>query len=265
MKTIVTSNPKECIGILEEQDIDLVLIDFAMPHCSGKELATIIRQYPQYVGLPIVFMSAMEDIEATLINTGLGIDDFLVKPFTPQQLVSVVSSRARRAAELRSLMVRDGFTGLINHARFLEILGNTLADVARNETPTSFVMIDIDHFKKINDTYGHAAGDQVIKSLSRMLQQQLRRSDILGRCGGEEFGIIMPNCDLQNAQRIMERLRTIFSEAYYTVGKHRINVTFSAGLMQIKPGDNLDQVINTVDAALYEAKQMGRNRVIAAT
>ncbi len=262
MKTTVITNPKDCLKTLSAQAVDLILLDFSMPHCDGKELATIIRQHPEYVSLPIVFMSAKEDIEAELILTGLGIDDYLIKPFTIEQLAATVSSRARRAADLKTLMVCDSFTGLINHAHFLERFSSVLMDVQRNQRQSAYAMIDIDHFKKINDTYGHAAGDQVIKSLARMLQQQLRRSDIIGRCGGEEFGIIMPGCDLENAQRIMEALRLKFANSPFTIGKHKITVTLSGGLSMLDAKTPMEQTIAAVDAALYQAKAGGRNKIV---
>ncbi len=189
-----TPSSKQAVRLLAESSFDIILLDFNMPGCSGPELAAIIRQHDRHVGLPIVFMSSKDDVEALLINTGLGIDDFLVKPFTPEQLTAVVRSRARRASELSSIMMRDSFTGLLNHARFLEILGLQIAQVKREGKPASFAVLDLDHFKKINDSYGHAMGDQVIRSIARMLQQRLRRTDIVGRLGGEEFGIILPGC-----------------------------------------------------------------------
>ncbi|MBY0407856.1 MAG: response regulator [Rickettsiales bacterium] len=183
--TTSVSNPKDALSVIADQAVDLILIDYLMPHCNGRELATIIRQHEKYVSMPIIFMSARDDVESLLIDTGLGIDDFLVKPITGDQLVSVVRSRARRSAELQVLMARDSFTGLLNHGHFMDMLGMELTQVKRYKTHGAYAIIDIDHFKQINDTYGHIAGDHVIKGLSRMLQQRLRRSDIIGRCGGE--------------------------------------------------------------------------------
>jgi diguanylate cyclase (GGDEF)-like protein len=261
MNTSTINNPRDCMEALNHSAVDLILIDYTMPFCSGQELATIIRQHEQYKSLPIVFMSAQQDIESQLINSGLGIDDFLVKPFTPAQLISVVGSRAARAAELKSLMVRDNFTGLFNHARFLEIMSEELMNIQRHGRQTCYAIIDIDHFKKINDTYGHSAGDQVLKSLARMLQQQLRRSDIIGRCGGEEFGILLPNCDMANAERIIESLRSKFAESSYKVGAHDINVTFSGGVTMMDKDKSINETINIADEALYQSKEGGRNRI----
>lgn len=260
--TTVVSEPQEALQVIADQAVDLVLMDFIMPHCNGQELATIIRQHEKYVSLPIIFLSARDDIEALLINTGLGIDDFLVKPVMSEQLVSVVRSRAERSAELQVLMARDSFTGLLNHVHFMDMLAMELGQVKRYKTNTAYVIIDIDRFKNINDTYGHIAGDHVIKNLARMLQQRLRRSDIIGRCGGEEFGIIMPDCTQENACIIIESMRQQFGEMAFKVDQHDITVTFSAGLAMLNGYNNVDDLIKAADKALYAAKNQGRNRLI---
>ena len=260
--TTVIGEPHEALEVIANQSVDLVLMDFIMPECNGQELATIIRQHEKYVSLPIIFLSARDDLEQLLINTGLGIDDFLVKPVTGDQLVSVVKSRAQRSAELQVLMARDSFTGLHNHAHFMDMLAMELGQVKRFKTSTAYASIDIDHFKNINDTYGHVAGDHVIKSLSRMLQQRLRRSDIIGRCGGEEFGIIMPDCTLENASLIIESMRLQFAEMAFKMDNADVRVTFSAGLTALGQFDKLDDLIKAADKALYSAKNQGRNRLV---
>lgn len=260
--TTVVSEPQEALEVIADQAVDLVLMDFIMPHCNGQELATIIRQHEKYVSLPIIFLSARDDIEALLINTGLGIDDFLVKPVVSEQLVSVVKSRAERSAELRVLMARDSFTGLLNHVHFMDMLAMELGQVKRYKTNTAYAIIDIDHFKNINDTYGHIAGDHVIKGLARMLQQRLRRSDIIGRCGGEEFGIIMPDCTQENACLIIESMRLQFGDLSFKVDQHDIRVTFSAGLTVLGKHETIDDLIKAADKALYQAKHQGRNRLV---
>ena len=262
IKTTVVSEPQRVLEVIANQSVDLVLMDFIMPNCNGQELATIIRQHEKYVSLPIIFLSARDDLELLLMNTGLGIDDFLVKPVTGEQLVSAVRSRAERSAELQVLMARDSFTGLLNHAHFMDMLEMEMGQVKRFKTSIAYASIDIDKFKSVNDTYGHAAGDTVIRSLSRMLQQRLRRSDIIGRCGGEEFGIIMPDCTIENATLIIESLRTQFADMTFKSDHHEIKVTFSAGLTMLNHFDNFDDLIKVADKALYEAKHQGRNRVV---
>ena len=233
-----------------------------MPKCNGQELATIIRQHDKYVSLPIIFLSARDDLEQLLTNTGLGIDDFLVKPVTSDQLVAAVSGRAERSAELQVLMARDGFTGLFNHAHFMVMLEVELGQVKRFKISTAYVSIDIDSFKSINDNFGHASGDMVIKALSRLLQQRLRRSDIIGRCGGDEFGITMPDCTIENALLIMESIRQQFADMSFKSDKGEIKVTFSAGVAALNHFDKVDDLTKATDSALYEAKNQGRNRIV---
>ncbi len=264
INTTIISRPEEALAVIADNAVDLILMDFIMPNCNGQELATIIRQHEKYVSLPIIFLSARDDIEALLINTGLGIDDFLVKPVTGEQLVSVVRSRAQRSAELQVLMARDSFTGLLNHVHFTDMLEMELGQVKRFKTNTAYAIIDLDHFKDINDTYGHSMGDHVIKSLSRMLQQRLRRSDIIGRCGGEEFGILMPDCTLENASLILESMRLQFADLAFKFEQTEVKVTFSAGLTSLSGHDNMDDIIKTADKALYDAKNQGRNRLVIA-
>ncbi len=264
MNIAIVTNTRAAIEFLGDNPVDIILIDYLMPDCNGDELAALIRQQDRYISLPLVFMSAREDIEEMLIGRDLGIDEFLKKPFSPERLVSVIASRALRAAELRSYMVRDSFTGLLNHAYFLEQFDLELMNARRHGKQTAYAIIDIDHFKKVNDTYGHSAGDQVLKGLSRLMQQRLRRTDIIGRCGGEEFGIIMPGCGIDDARRMIENLRLAFEQMTFPSGNSKINATFSAGIVQADSPSSLDKIVNAADSALYQAKTQGRNRVVVA-
>lgn len=254
-------NPADVPAYLAEYPADIVLIDYTMPQCSGLELATVLRQHDEYVTLPIIFMSAQEDMKSRTISSTLGVDDFLIKPFTPEQLISVIVSRAHRAAELQSLMVRDSFTGLLNQAYFQDLLNLERIHSGRYRHDTVYALIDIDHFKQVNDTYGHSCGDQVLKALSRLLQQRLRRSDIIGRCGGEEFGIIMPRCNVSDAGRILEGLRENFHQTEHWLGGDPVKVSFSGGYARIDPSMSVDDLIKATDAALYHSKRSGRNRL----
>lgn len=264
MMTSLVTSPQEALRVVQEQAIDILLIDFTMPLCDGGELAAIIRQHDRFVRLPIIFMSAKEDLERRLINAGLGIDDYLVKPFSPEQLLSVVRSRGQRAAELRNLMVRDSFTGLYNHAQFIELLEREVATAERTGIIGVHAVLDLDHFKRINDTYGHAAGDQVIRALARLLQQRLRRSDIIGRCGGEEFGILMPGCSLEHAERILQSLRENFAATPFHFNGQLVHATFSAGAALMDGRVPAEQLVSQADHALYRAKQAGRNQLMVA-
>ncbi|MDH4233842.1 MAG: response regulator, partial [Gallionella sp.] len=171
MQVKAINNPLEVLKVLPEFNPDLILIDIYMPECSGLDLAKVIRQLDAFVSIPIVFLSTESNLDKQLFAMGLGGDDFLTKPIQPEHLISSVTSRIRRSLKLRTFMVRDSLTGLLNHTAIKDQLDGEVVRAKRQNKPMSFVMIDLDNFKRINDSYGHPAGDRVIKSLARLLRQ----------------------------------------------------------------------------------------------
>ncbi|PTN11530.1 diguanylate cyclase [Nitrosomonas aestuarii] len=249
MKTLLEFNP------------DLILIDVYMPECSGIELAKVIRQIDGLLSVPIVYLSSENDFNTQLEAMCLAGDDFLVKPIDPKRLVSAVTMRVRRARLLRGLMVRDGLTGLFNHTAIKEQLGREIVRSNRLKTPLSFAMIDVDFFKKVNDTYGHAAGDRVLKSLARLLKQRLRGTDIVGRYGGEEFAVIMTDTNAPEAAKVIDEIRKVFSRLLHMSDNREFKVTFSCGIADIKHFPDVKSVSEAADKALHDAKRKGRNQV----
>lgn len=265
MITSVASDPKKVLDILSESKPDLILMDMYMPTCDGTELAAIIRQQEAFVSIPIVFLSFESNREIQLEAIKLGADDFLTKPIKPSHLISSVVSKAERNRQLRYFMERDSLTGLLNHTNIKEALYNEVLRAARAEVKLCFGMIDIDHFKNVNDTHGHMAGDRVLKSLSRLLQDRLRRTDIIGRYGGEEFAVILLNTDIENAEMIMNNIRQSFSQIRQISAEGDFYVTFSGGLScfpEIKVAQDLNAA---ADQALYAAKESGRNKIVNTT
>jgi diguanylate cyclase (GGDEF)-like protein len=191
-----------------------------------------------------------------------GGDDFLTKPVYPDHLLTVITSRAQRSRALRASMVRDSLTGLLNHTTTKEHLVREVALSQRRQSPISFAMIDLDRFKSINDTYGHATGDRVIKSLSRVLRQRLRKTDIIGRYGGEEFAIMMPDTDARLAAHVLEQIRAGFAQIRQRAEEREFAVTFSCGVASAPPYNDPDWLNHMADQALYRAKALGRNRVV---
>jgi diguanylate cyclase (GGDEF)-like protein len=196
---------------------------------------------------------------------GLGGDDFLTKPLRPDYLVSAVTSRIERYRQLRALMVRDSLTGALNHSTIKEFLNQELSRAGRQQTALSFVMIDLDHFKSVNDTYGHAAGDRVLRSLAHLLKKRLRHHDIVGRYGGEEFSVVLPATTGTMALKIMDELRADFAMVLHQSNDADFSVTFSCGIADFPRFETLGEISEAADKALYQAKQEGRNRVILAT
>ena len=262
MTVQTVQKPLNSMSSLLEFDPDLILMDLYMPDCSGLELAKVIRQLGSFVSAPIVYLSSESDFNTQLEAISLGGDDFLVKPIEPKQLVSAVASRIQRARLLRSFMVRDSLTGLYNHTSINEHLDREIARSNRLGTPISFAMVDIDFFKKVNDTYGHSTGDRVIKSLARLLKQRLRSTDIVGRYGGEEFAIVMNDTDAASAASVLDNIRQVFEKLFHLSGDQEFSVSFSCGVADIASYPDATALGNAADKALYRAKENGRNQVV---
>jgi diguanylate cyclase (GGDEF)-like protein len=264
MLTTRVSDPHMALAAVGDFLPDMVLMDMYMPGCSGIELARVIRQVPQHFSLPIIYFSVESDQRKQRAAMRIGADGFMVKPIDPIALVSEVAIRAERGRALRTLIVRDSLTGLFNHSSTLGMLESLIASSERSNTPLCFALIDLDKFKGVNDQYGHRTGDQVLATLSRMLKQHFRSSDVIGRHGGEEFAVIMPQISIETAIVRINQLRTVFERVEFTDGRHAFACTFSAGVAQHGTGSSLASLFGAADKALYRAKQSGRNRVIAA-
>lgn len=262
METRILIDPLQINKTLDEFSPDLILLDMYMPVATGMELAKVIRQIDTYISIPIVFLSAETDKEKQLEAMKFGGDDFLDKSIKPDHLISTISTRVARYRELRALMMRDGLTGLLNHTTIKERLEQEILRAERTNLPLSYIMIDIDHFKNVNDTYGHPAGDRVLKSLAQLLTQRLRRTDIIGRYGGEEFAIILPHTSINNALVVMEELRKSFENIRHRANEEEFSVTFSCGIASLAHFKTANEMNEAADKALYIAKNEGRNQTI---
>ncbi len=260
MTTCVITDPMQVLIALNEFSPEIVIMDMYMPGCTGMELARVIRQQDKFHSVPIIYLSAEDDINKQLHAMSLGGDDFLTKPINPKHLTSTIHNRGRRARSLLALMIRDSLTGLYNHTHTLYLLETEIAKASQNGTKLTFAMLDIDFFKKINDSYGHPIGDRVLKSLSLFLKQRLRKTDHIGRYGGEEFAIVLPNTSESDAKVILNEIREKFSELRQPAGDTEFQVTFSCGLAS-GSDENAQLICERADNALYDAKRSGRNTV----
>ncbi|MFW5843197.1 MAG: diguanylate cyclase [Spirochaetota bacterium] len=265
MITSVVTDPRNLFQVMVESKPELIILDIYMPECDGVELARMIRQQDAYVGIPIVFLSVENDARKQLEAIREGADDFFVKPIDPNHLVTSIRMRAQRTRDMRFFMERDSLTGLLNHSSLREKLSTEVQRARRMGTDVCFAMVDLDHFKSVNDTYGHLAGDRVLKTLSRLLSERLRKTDIVGRYGGEEFGVVLFNTDLVNAARVIDEVRDRFSQIRQVNEEESFFVTFSCGVASFHDFDTARLLAEEADRALYRAKEAGRNRVVKAS
>lgn len=262
MKTSVVTNPLNIYQALISFKPELILTDLYMPKISGLELAALLRLQPTYESIPIVFLSSEEDKTKQLEAMSLGGDDFITKPVSPEYLIWSVRNRAERYRGLRNLVLKDSLTGLYNFTSLLNQLESNLLRAARNSEPLSFVMLDLDHFKRVNDTHGHIVGNQVLKSFALLLQQRLRHSDIIGRYGGEEFALLLPNTSVETALKLCTDLQELFAKERHNIAQCSFTVTFSAGIASCPPYTSSKDIILGADKRLYRAKEAGRNCII---
>lgn len=261
----VSNNPRAIFEVLEEFHPELILLDINMPECNGIELAQVIRLNQDWLRVPITYLSSEQDVEKRALAMGRAGDDFLSKPLGDRELITAVSVRAARSRQLSDALDRDSLTGLLKHSRIKEQVDAELSRAVRADENLSVVMLDLDHFKRVNDTYGHPAGDKVIKAIAHLLRQRLRKTDAVGRYGGEEFVAVLPRCSREEAQILMEDVRQRLFDIAFTVDQRSFNVTLSAGIAAYRPGvERAEQLLQEADEALYRAKAEGRNRICIA-
>jgi len=259
----ILSQPHKVLEVLQFFSPDVLLLDIHMQGCTGLEVAQIIRQHKAFESVPIVFLTGETDPNAQNEAMRLGADDLLLKPVATELLYNVVTQKARRYRGLRRLMEEDSMTGLYNHGKTKAMLQQYLQQAARLDKPMAYALLDIDHFKRINDTHGHGMGDQVIMSLSRHLKQRVRATDVVGRYGGEEFALLLFDCAPQEAVHLVDELRESFAALVHDPAGARFSVTFSGGVAFYPDCRNVPTLMARADEALYEAKKAGRDRVVA--
>lgn len=236
---------------------DIIVSDFWMPECTGAELVKALRMDRRFSSLPIIYLSSEKDKTRQLDAMARGADEFLMKPVDPEYLGRTIENRVQRARKLRLLSERDSMSGLLNHAASLDALRFEMDTCGGDLT---LAVLDLDHFKQVNDNYGHHVGDQVIRSFSALLKRNLGKNAIAGRHGGEEFIVIFRDTPMEEAYLALDKLRRLFCTLEHrSVEGESFTVSFSAGVVEY---DGISQdLIHYADSALYEAKREGRNRV----
>jgi diguanylate cyclase (GGDEF)-like protein len=257
-------NPQQLLSAVEQYRPDLVLMDMYMPHCTGVEATRVLRQLTAYQSLPVVYLSSETDMGMQVEALRLGGDQFLTKPCNPVLLAAVVKTKLERYRETLRHSQHDSLTSLLNHSAAKSRLNLLVQSLQNTPEPLCVAMLDIDHFKSINDTYGHPVGDQVIRSLAWLLKGRLRASDIIGRYGGEEFIVVLRSACLDEAEAVLDTLRADFATLPHAHAAGTLRATFSAGIADYPRYETGSDLIEAADQALLEAKAQGRNRIVAA-
>lgn len=267
------------IKLVKKEKPDIVLLDVVLPGLDGHEVCRWLKLEESTKGIPIIMLTAKKELEDKISGLQAGADDYLPKPYDELELNARIYAALRTKAlqdELRTkniqleelltkveyMAVTDALTGLYNRRRFHEILTKEFERSKRYASPFSLIMLDIDHFKRINDSYGHQAGDSVLQQVAKLIQKNIRDIDTAARYGGEEFIMLAPNTSTKDAVHASERIRAGTAHSEFT-GINKETLTLSAGIAGLPDAliDNEDKLIKCADIALYRAKQNGRNRI----
>ncbi|MCP4689429.1 MAG: response regulator [Desulfobacterales bacterium] len=272
----------------QASDIDILITDLMMPKMNGNELCLKVRKELNLQDIPIIFLTGLTEQTGLLDLFKAGGTDYIVKPFFKEELLSRISVHLERAQltrrlrktvkslrkandEIRTLSITDPLTGCFNRGYLTEQLPKEIDRCARYKRAFTLLMCDIDHFKHVNDTHGHQAGDQVLKSIVRDIMRSIRtKVDWVARYGGEEFVVVLPETDDEGGGRLAERLRFIISRRKIEVDNKEIRVTASFGgvgfpARGLERGVSSESMINKADSLLYRAKEEGRNKVVMET
>lgn len=275
---IVVADGLAAVDVLKSQDGPrLALIDWGLPVMNGIEVCQELRSQPARPYTYIVLVTGRGGRDHRVTGLEAGADDFLTKPIDPAELRARLKTAERilglehRLLETQAILkeqaMRDSLTGLWNRAAILEILDRELVRSRRDTNSVAVLLGDLDHFKRINDTYGHLAGDLALKEFSQRILNALRPYDSVGRYGGEEFLVVLPGCEADQLLSLAERLRNEIASSPFCVGGGHTCLTISLGGACQSPGQAGDvaTLIGAADAALYQAKGLGRNQAAIAT
>jgi two-component system, cell cycle response regulator len=265
---------EDALGLCREQQPDVVLLDVEMPGMSGWDVLAAMKADPGLSDVPVVFLTGRSDTADMVDGLRLGAHDYLRKPCEPTELLARVQAAARvkrlqdelrqRNEELDLISRTDALTGLRNRRHVEEYLTRLVSLARRNVEPIAVLIIDIDHFKSVNDGHGHDAGDAVLRQVAGRMVDSVRLEDMVGRWGGEEFLVVLPNTPAQGAAELAERLRQVVAgEPCRLPDGGAVPVTISLGCAA-SVVDDAATLVRSADAAMYEAKESGRNRVVVA-
>ena len=271
---LIALSGDECITTAATRRPDLILLDMRMPGLSGLETLEKLKDFAETADIPVIIISASNSDDNIIKALDLGASDYVNKPVVYPILAARMRTalRVKQATlelevvnqELRRLATTDPLTRLANRRHFFSLAHAEFAKAQRHKRPLSIIMMDVDEFKQINDTHGHAAGDRALDILADCCREAVRESDLVGRIGGEEFAICCPDADLSGATAIAERIRVTCEKRTIHYGQLQFNFTVSLGVTtRNSEDDSFEDMLNRADQLLYQAKNKGRNRAIA--
>lgn len=274
-QVIETRDGGEAWKILSSDDApNLALLDWVMPEIDGIEVCRRIRAMGREPYIYVILLTAKAQKEEMIEGLECGADDYVVKPFHPHELRVRLRAGERIVAlqqqlidareKLRELATRDTLTGILNRGAVYDLLRQELERGVRGKTPVHICMLDIDHFKRINDTLGHPAGDEVLRETAARIRHALRAYDTVGRYGGEEFLVILPGGTSESAHAVAERIRICINDSPVRVQENEVAITASLGLASVEMPTSVepDTLLKEADLALYEAKHSGRDCLV---
>ena len=267
LQVLGAADGKAALDLLaENKDVKLIITDFHMPEMDGFELTKKVRDQFSKDHLAIIGLSSADSSTLSARFLKAGANDFINKTFVPEEFFCRVSQNLdtiEHIEALRDAATKDPLTGLFNRRVLFDVGPSLVASRARDQITLTTVIMDADHFKAVNDTYGHDAGDQVLRTLAKVLSEHSRECDMMTRFGGEEFCLLFVNMDANQVEAHLEKIRAAVEAMPSQSGDDTIRITVSMGAT-IKPHDTLEAMISEADEMLYEAKSSGRNRVIMA-
>lgn len=249
------------LKIFYETKPDLILLDILLPDISGIEVLNQIIGKAKKERIPIIIISGEYSKATQLHAYKLGVMDFLSKPVDIDIFMALIKNRFELKREWQDSIIVDELTGAFNRKHFNQVMKQLICDFKRTERVFSLALIDLDYFKKINDTYGHLIGDEVLQSLSELVQSSIRMEDTFCRFGGEEFAVFLPNTDASSALTVIQRIQERFAATDFFAKNEIFHVTFSSGISEVTEAENItDKIVEEADQALYASKDAGRNQ-----